>query len=42
MSMGTAGAETHVLELCRELNKKGHNVVLVSEGGVYADELVKE
>ena len=42
MSMGTGGAETHVLELCRELNKKGHNVVLVSEGGVYADELVKE
>lgn len=40
MSMGIGGAETHILELCRELREMGHDVTLVSNGGVYADELV--
>ncbi len=39
MSMEIGGAETHILELCRELIARGHEVVLASRGGVYADEL---
>ncbi len=39
MSMSFGGAETHVLELIRELQKRGHNVTLASAGGVYADVL---
>lgn len=39
MSMNIGGAETHILELCRELKKMGEEVVLASFGGVYADEL---
>ena len=40
MAMNIGGAETHILELCRELNRRGHDVTLASFGGVYADELV--
>lgn len=40
MSMNIGGAETHILELCRELRAMGHDVTLASNGGVYADELV--
>ncbi len=39
MSMNIGGAETHILELCRELQRDGHDVTLASFGGVYADEL---
>lgn len=38
--MNIGGAETHILELCRELNRRGHDITLASFGGVYADELV--
>ena len=34
------GAETHILELCRELISLGHDVTLAGGGGVYADEAV--
>lgn len=40
MAMNIGGAETHILELCRELNRLGHDITLASFGGVYADELV--
>jgi len=40
MAMNIGGAETHILELCRELHRMGHDVTLASNGGVYADELV--
>lgn len=39
MSMNIGGAETHILELCRELLLHGHDLTLASFGGVYADEL---
>ncbi|MBR5311609.1 MAG: polysaccharide pyruvyl transferase CsaB [Clostridia bacterium] len=39
MAMNIGGAETHILELCRELNRRGHEITLASFGGVYADEL---
>lgn len=41
MAMNIGGAETHILELCRELDRLGHEVTLASFGGVYADELKK-
>lgn len=40
MSMNIGGAETHILELCRELIALGHKVTLASNGGVYAAEAV--
>jgi len=42
MKMEIGGAETHILELCRELTRMGHQVTLASNGGVYADMLVSE
>jgi len=39
MSMGIGGAETHILELSKELKKRGHEVWVVSNGGKYNDEL---
>ena len=38
MSMNIGGAETHILELCRELRRLNHDITLASFGGVYADE----
>ncbi|MBQ8641317.1 MAG: polysaccharide pyruvyl transferase CsaB [Clostridia bacterium] len=42
MQMDIGGAETHILELCRALYRRGHHITLVSNGGVYADMLVQE
>jgi len=39
MSMDIGGAETHILELCKLLAKRGHNISLVSNGGVYVSDL---
>ena len=39
MSMGIGGAETHILELSKELKKRGHEVWVVSNGGKYNEEL---
>lgn len=41
MSMGYGGAETHVLELSRELSRRGHTVYVASSGGVYEEELTQ-
>ena len=41
MAMENGGAETHVMELCRELEARGHDITLVSAGGVYADLLAE-
>ncbi|MDR0445990.1 MAG: polysaccharide pyruvyl transferase CsaB [Oscillospiraceae bacterium] len=37
MSLDIGGAETHVVELTRELTRRGHRVTVVSAGGVYAE-----
>ncbi len=42
MQMDIGGAETHILELCRALHRRGHHITLVSNGGVYADMLTAE
>lgn len=39
MKLDIGGAETHVVELSKELVKRGYNVVIASNGGVYTKEL---
>lgn len=39
MKLDIGGAETHVVELSKELKKRGYNVVIASNGGVYTKEL---
>lgn len=41
MGLDIGGAETHVVELCIELKKRGYRVIVVSNGGVY-ESLLKE
>ena len=39
MSLDIGGAETHVTELSKELKRRGHNIIVASNGGVYEKEL---
>ncbi len=39
MGLEIGGAETHVMELVRELTRRGHTVIVASNGGVYESEL---
>lgn len=39
MQLNIGGAETHVVELAKELKRRGFNVFVVSNGGVYVKEL---
>lgn len=39
MQLDIGGAETHVVELSKELKRRGHNIFIVSRGGVYESEL---
>ncbi len=39
MSLDIGGAETHIVELSRELVRRGHEVITASDGGVYVEEL---
>ena len=39
MQLNIGGAETHVVELAKELKRKGYNVIVTSNGGVYVREL---
>ena len=39
MGLEIGGAETHVLELCKVLAKRGHEIFVASNGGVYEKEL---
>ena len=39
MRLGIGGAETHVVELAKELKRRGYNVIVASKGGVYVKEL---
>ncbi len=41
MGLEIGGAETHVVELCRELAARGYEITVASNGGVYVDELSK-
>ncbi len=39
MKMDIGGAETHILELAKGLTQAGHKVQVISEGGIFTDEL---
>lgn len=39
MALDIGGAETHIVELTKELRKQGHDVIVVSNGGVYEKEI---
>ncbi len=39
MGLEIGGAETHVVELSKALKRKGHEIVIASNGGVYQQEL---
>jgi len=39
MAVDIGGAETHIVELTRELRRRGHDVTVVSAGGVYESDL---
>lgn len=41
MGLEIGGAETHVVELAKELNKQGHTVIVASNGGIYEEALAK-
>ncbi len=42
MSLGIGGAETHIVELAGELKKRGIDVIVVSNGGVYVQDIEAE
>jgi polysaccharide pyruvyl transferase CsaB len=39
MALDIGGAETHVVELCRELCRRGHAVTVISAGGIYEKDI---
>ncbi len=39
MQLGIGGAETHIVELAKELDRRGYSVVVASNGGDYVKEL---
>ena len=38
LSLDIGGAETHIVELALELNRRGYHVVVASNGGAYVSE----
>jgi glycosyltransferase involved in cell wall biosynthesis len=41
MQLNIGGAETHVVELAKELSRRGYTVIVTSKGGVYTSELAE-
>lgn len=41
MSLGIGGAETHILELARELVRRGHRITIASSGGIFVPALIE-
>lgn len=39
MGLDIGGAETHIVELAKELKHQGHDIIIVSNGGVYVPEI---
>lgn len=40
MGLDIGGAETHIVELAKELKHQGHDIIIVSNGGVYVPEIL--
>ena len=41
MGLDIGGAETHIVELSKQLRRWGYDVIVVSNGGVYEEELTQ-
>lgn len=41
MSLGIGGAETHILELAKELTRRGHRITIASSGGIFVPALAE-
>ena len=41
MGLEIGGAETHIVELSKELRRRGYDIIVVSNGGVYEQELTQ-
>ena len=41
MGLDIGGAETHIVELSKELKRRGYDVIIASNGGIYVDEIEK-
>lgn len=41
MGLDIGGAETHIVELAKQLKQQGHDVIIVSRGGVYVPEILQ-
>ena len=39
MALGIGGAETHIVELSKELSRRGYEVIIASNGGIYVEEI---
>ncbi|MCF0120133.1 MAG: glycosyltransferase, partial [Oscillospiraceae bacterium] len=39
MALDIGGAETHIVELAKELKRRGFDVIIASNGGVYVKEI---
>ena len=39
MGLDIGGAETHIVELSKQLKSQGHDIIIVSNGGVYVPEI---
>lgn len=39
MGLDIGGAETHIVELSKELQQEGHQVIVASNGGAYVPEI---
>ncbi len=42
MGLDIGGAETHVVNLAKQLKRKGHYPVVISSGGIYEKEIISE
>ena len=40
MGLDIGGAETHIVELSKQLKQQGHDIAIISNGGVYVPEIV--
>ena len=40
MGLDIGGAETHIVELSKQLKQQGHDIAIISNGGVYVPEII--
>ena len=40
MGLDIGGAETHIVELSKELKRRGYDIIIASNGGIYEQEIL--